>query len=137
MAILVLGGCVGSSAPVAIDTRNDACDHCRMIVSDPRLAAEIVTPGDEPRIFDDLGCLRDYLTASPIARDAVVYVADHQTGDWVRASDAVFTRVAAVATPMGSHLLAHASVASRDADPQARGGETVDPSAVIQLARMP
>jgi copper chaperone NosL len=108
-----------------------------MIVSDPRLAAQIVTPAEEPRVFDDLGCLRDYLTASPIARDAVVYVADHHTGDWVRASDAVFTRVAGATTPMGSHLLAHASAASRDADPQARGGEPIELSAVVRPARTP
>jgi hypothetical protein len=55
-------------------------------------------------------------------------VADHQTRAWVRADGAVYTRIPGLATPMGSHLTAHASVASRDADPAVRGGTQVAPA---------
>jgi copper chaperone NosL len=34
----------------------------------------------------------------------------------------VFTRVPGLATPMGSHVVAHADAASRDQDADARGG---------------
>jgi len=53
------------------------------------------------------------------ARGAVLYVADHRTKAWIRADAAVFTAVASLATPMDSHLIAHADAASRDADPGA------------------
>jgi len=57
---LALTACTrGPAHPGTLDTRNDACAHCRMAVSDPRFAAQLAAPGEEPRFFDDLGCLRD------------------------------------------------------------------------------
>jgi copper chaperone NosL len=118
--------CAGREpAPAALDTKNEACRACRMPVSDAKLAAQLVAPGEEPKFFDDIGCLRDHLIQSPAVRGSVVYVADHRTGAWVSAGQALFTRCPDVPTPMGSHLLAHAGAASRDADPAARGGAPV------------
>lgn len=116
----------GTSAvgPVAIDLGNDACGHCRMAIVSASTAAQIVAPGDEPVLFDDLGCLRDFLAASTPPADAVVFVADHRTGQWVEARSAVFTTTT-VDTPMGSGLLAHADAASRDQDAAAKGGLAV------------
>jgi copper chaperone NosL len=97
-----------------------------MPVSDARLASQIVAPGEEPRFFDDLGCLADTIArGGPLPKGTVLYVADHRTGRWVRAGEAVFTRCPAVETPMGSHVIAHADAASRDGDPAARGGTPV------------
>jgi copper chaperone NosL len=84
-------------------------------------AAQIARRGDEPLFFDEFGCLRDYLGSHATPGDAVVYVADHRTGEWVNARAAVFTKTS-TSTPMGSGLLAHADAASRDADPAAAGG---------------
>lgn len=117
--------------PGRVDTAHDACRHCRMIVSDPRLAAQIVAPGEEPLIFDDIGCLRDYLASVRVADDAVTFVADHRTGAWVAARGATFTRMVSIATPMASGLIAHADEASRDADPSAANGEHLDAHAIF------
>jgi copper chaperone NosL len=85
-----------------------------------------VAPRQEPLFFDDLGCLRGYLKLSgTVSPAAVIYVTDHRTGRWIPADRAVYTRHEAVPTPMGSHLIAHESVESRDADPDARGGTAV------------
>ena len=100
-----------------------------MAVSNARFAAQIVAPGEEPIFFDDIGCLRDYLQQRGARRRAAAFVADHRTSAWVPAAAAVFTQVPALETPMGSHLIAHATPASRDADPDARGGPPVDASA--------
>ncbi|MEP7118676.1 MAG: hypothetical protein ABI880_13890 [Acidobacteriota bacterium] len=81
-------------------------------------------------IFDEIGCLRDYLAATPMAADAVAYVTDHRTGQWVPATEAVFTRTR-TATPMSSGLLAHANAASRDADDAARDGSPVSPLQIL------
>lgn len=128
---LLLAACgAREPLPLAVDTRNDQCASCRMAVSDPRFAAQIVAPGEEPRFFDDLGCLRDTLKEKPLSADAIVFVADHRTGVFVRAAGATFTRVEGLATPMGSHLVAHADAASRAADPLAARGTPV-PSAEV------
>ena len=97
--------------PATLDTAHDACAYCRMIVSDRHFSAQIVAPLEEPRFFDDLGCLANYLKASgPLPTRAAVYVADHSTLVWIP----------------GSHVIAHASGATRAADPAARTGTPID-----------
>lgn len=117
----VFAGCSAAQQPATVDTRNDSCAHCRMTVSDVRFASQIVAPGEEPKFFDDIGCLRDYLTGNSAAKNATAYVADHRTKAWVIAASAAYVRNDKVDTPMGSHLLAYADASSRDADPDGKG----------------
>jgi copper chaperone NosL len=126
VAALCVGAmaCGGTARPVEIAIGQDACAHCRMTLVSTRTAAQIVSRSGEPVVFDDIGCLRDYLAATPAAPDARAFVADHRTGAWVDAAAAVFTRTAEP-TPMASGLVAHADAASRDADPAARGGTPI------------
>jgi copper chaperone NosL len=126
----------GPARPVSIDPANDQCASCRMIVSEPRFAAQIVLPGEEPRLFDDLGCLRDSLRSGPpLPPSAVVFVADHRTKAWVPADRAVFALLPAGDTPMASRLVAHEDEASRRADPDAAGATPVSPAAILGEAR--
>jgi copper chaperone NosL len=117
--------CGGPPGPAPLDTRNEACAFCRMAVSDPGFASQLVAPGELPRFFDDLGCLASYLKGGRVPAGGVVFVADHRTRVWVPASRAVYTRVPGLATPMGSHVIAHETAASRDADPDAKAGTPV------------
>ena len=63
-----------------------------MLVSNPRTAAEILVSGEEPVIFDDLSCLRDFIAATPLTAGARVFVADHRTTEWVPAHIAVVAK---------------------------------------------
>ena len=131
VALALLAGACGGAAPgpASLDTRHDACAACRMAVSSRRFASQLVAPGEEPRFFDDLGCLAEYVRSQrSLPAGATAYVADHRTGEWIPAAAAVLTRVSGLETPMGSHVVAHANVASRDADPDARGGTPVSPN---------
>ena len=132
----VLAACGRTVRPAELDTANTACRYCRMAVSDVHFAAQIVSPGVEPMFFDDLGCLQNYLKeqTTGLAARAVVFVADHRTGAWVRATDALFTRTAAVPTPMGGGMIAHVDAASRTQDPSAVGGTIVKPSEILGAA---
>lgn len=124
-AAVLLQGCAnGPTPPVKVDTRSDACSWCRMAVSDTRFAAELVAPAEEPRIFDDIGCLRSYLRGgAKVPAGAIAYVADHRTKDWIVAARAVYTQVRGLATPMASGFIAHSDAASRSQDPDATRGE--------------
>jgi copper chaperone NosL len=115
----------GVPRPADLDTRNDACANCRMAVSDARFAAQIAAPGDEPLFFDDIGCLREFLSRTTVEQDAVAYVADHHTKGWVVAARALYVRNEQVETPMGSHMLAFAGLDSLNSDPDARGTRLV------------
>ncbi len=50
----------------------DACEHCRMVLSEPPYAAQLVGPGARVSFFDDLGCAvaaradRDELAAAEL-----------------------------------------------------------------------
>ena len=125
------------TSPATLDPAHDDCASCRMRVSDQRFAGQIVAPGDEPRFYDDLGCLANDIKERSRPAGAVAYVADHRTREWVRAANAVYVRVPALQTPMYSHLIAHASVQSRDGDPEARGGEPITAGQVFGTARIP
>lgn len=124
-------------APATLDTANEDCARCRMRISDRRFAAQIVAPGEEPRFFDDLGCFEQEIKEKPQPGGAVAYVADHRTGEWVRAATAVYVRVPSLATPMNSHLIAHGSAGSRDQDGAARGGEPLTAAALFGTTRIP
>jgi copper chaperone NosL len=117
LLFLTLACASGPPQPAALSLGNDACSHCRMVVSDAHFAAQLVAPGEEPRFFDDIGCLAGYLKTNPASPSAVTYVADHHTGEWVNAKFAIYTRVDSLETPMGSHVIAHLGARSRDADP--------------------
>ena len=126
--VAVAASCgTGATGPVALDTSRDTCSSCRMIVSNARFASQLVVPYEEPRFFDDLGCLARYLAStSSLPAGARVYVADHRTGAWVAAEHALYARVETLSAPMGSHIVAHESVESRVADASAGGGTPVD-----------
>jgi copper chaperone NosL len=106
-----------------------------MVVSDPRLGGQLVTRGEEPLFFDDIGCLRDYRKAHPEVRAASAFVADHRTGKWVPAERAVYVRTTKLWTPMGSQLIAYADAASRDADPASSGGAAVTATEAMEGSR--
>lgn len=109
---LCFGACSASPPlPDTIRTGDDACAQCRMTVLSLKTAAQIVAPGAEPLFFDDLRCLNDFRERTAIAADAVVFVVDHATGDWIDERDAVVSR-AHEQTPMGSGLIASRRTAS-------------------------
>lgn len=129
--LAALAACSSTAQPAAVSP-GDACAHCRMAVSDVRFAGQVVAPGEEPLFYDDLGCLMRALAGGEPADRA--FVADHRTREWVPATRAVFTRVPGLSTPMGSHLVAHASEESRHADPIAATGEALSFAEVLRAS---
>ncbi len=136
MVLCLAGACApGGPAPADLALGREACAFCRMTVSQREFASQVVAPGELPVFFDDLSCLNSYLTSTPERpADAVIYVTDRQTQTWIRAETALFSRVAALSTPMGSQLIAHGSIASRAGDLAAAGAVPVALDAVVPLA---
>jgi copper chaperone NosL len=130
LALLAAGCNAGEVGPARLDTKNETCRSCRMPVSDARLASQLVAPLEEPKFFDDLSCLRDFLERFPSQpKGTVAYVCDYRTGEWVPSSRAVYAR-AGIQTPMGSGLVAHSDERSRAAD---RGLAEVSPVSPAEL----
>lgn len=122
LTAILLSACGGPPLPVEVDPKHDACAWCRMGVSDLRTAAQLVAPLEEPKVFDDIGCLRDSLASGEtLPEEAVAYVADHRTRRWVLAATAVYVRTPALSTPMSSGIAAWGDSASRASDPALDG----------------
>jgi copper chaperone NosL len=126
-SMIVLGGCAsGPLPPATLDARGDACASCRMMVSAAGAVAQLVAPGEDPRFFDDIGCLASFLTEhADQPAGAIAYVIDHRTHQWVPAARARYTRIPDLDTPMGSHLVAHADERSRHDDERTARGSAV------------
>ena len=94
MAMLLLA-CTESSEPIDPKWASTACDQCRMLISEPEFAAQILTSTGEHRYFDDIACMLSYIGQHP-AKKLWVY----HNGHWLVADDAHYADDAR--TPMGS-----------------------------------
>jgi copper chaperone NosL len=132
LSLVLFAACGGGAdGPAPVDTENDACAWCRMSVSDLRFAAQLTASGHEPKLFDDAGCLRDWLKEPREAAEWTAWLSDHRTKEWVKATDAVVVRDPSVQTPMDSGLVAWANAASREQDSAGTGGTPVPIAEVI------
>ncbi|MEW5983730.1 MAG: hypothetical protein AB1806_15365 [Acidobacteriota bacterium] len=132
--LALTSGCSGVLEPATLVTGSSRCAQCQRPITNTRVAAQLLVPGEPAAFFDDIECLGEYLQRHTVLpRNAIAYVVDHGTGEWTLAATAVYSRNFAVDTPTGSHLLAHASRASRDADPAAQGGAEVSATSLFPL----
>lgn len=88
--------CRSAGAPEDPVWGRQPCTHCKMLVSDPRFAAQATTPAGERAYFDDVGCLVSYLAEHPDAKNSLVRDAN---GRWLEARGAHYRDGAK--TPMG------------------------------------
>jgi copper chaperone NosL len=86
-----------------------------MIISDARNAAQAVSPSDDTRFYDDIGCLARDRAAR--AKGLRLFVRDGAADGWLPVEQAFFARPAGLETPMGYGITAFASeAAARRAD---------------------
>ncbi|MFO0982494.1 MAG: hypothetical protein U1E76_12300 [Planctomycetota bacterium] len=110
--------------PASLHWGEDACDGCRMIVSDQRFAAELCARNGAVERYDDLGCLLERHGDS--LDPAGVFVRDFGADRWLRGDTALVLHAPGrIASPMGHGYAAFASAA--DAEAAARN----EPAATI------
>ncbi|MFZ5896941.1 MAG: hypothetical protein ACOY0T_38140 [Myxococcota bacterium] len=85
ISALFLCACRGSANPTDPPWGKQACANCRMLVSDPRFAAQALSPVGERVYFDDIGCLVSYLADKPGVKKSWVRDAN---GTWLEAASA-------------------------------------------------
>jgi copper chaperone NosL len=127
-AVAVAAACAGP-APRAIAYGTDECAHCHMTVADHRLAAELVTVTGKTYVFDDPGCLADFLAAGQVDRQAIhsLWLADYTAAAerLLPAEDAWLVRSDAIRTPMDNRLAATPTPESAESLRVRLGGEVV------------
>lgn len=129
VAVPAFGGLAACTAagPRPIAYGHDECAYCRMVVSDARFGAALVTSKGRTLVFDSVECLASWYAQSRDDRGGnaarSVWVSDYnRPGTLLDAERARYVRVGGPASPMGKGLIAIASDA--DARLVAGAGET-------------
>lgn len=105
-ALLFLLACSEEEVRHADPDAATTCAGCRMTVSDLRFAGQLVATGEEPRFFDDIGCMRKYLAKNREKAAWTAFVSDYRSKKWIAADAAHFWKCEAIETPMSSHIVA-------------------------------
>lgn len=98
ITIAVAIGCHSvPDAPTTIDFDHEPCAHCRMLIGDPRYAAQLVTDAGDVLDFDDPGCLLRYVADVHPAVHRMFFH-DARGAGWLVGPDVAFV---VATTPMG------------------------------------
>ncbi len=124
-----LAGCA-TMQPRDLALNADECGFCRMIVSDARFGAQVVTTTGRQVVFDSPECLAGFLASTPAESVASVWVLDAQApGTWIAADEAGFLTDASLRGPMG-RVTAFASPELAAAAVSTLGGHTLSWEAI-------
>jgi hypothetical protein len=100
LLLLLLGACSGDpgTGPKEVKWDRDACERCRMVLSDRHYSAQVrVFPeGKRPKVFffDDIGCATLWLEGKAWDDDpkTEIWVTDHRSGAWIDARTVTYVQ---------------------------------------------
>jgi copper chaperone NosL len=125
-AVAVAAACAAPS-PRAVAYGTDECAHCHMTVADHRFAAQLVTGTGKTYVFDDPGCLADFLAGGTVDRADIhsLWLADYTSAAerLLPAESAWLVRSDAIRAPMDSRLAAVPTEAAAESLRAEVGGE--------------
>lgn len=102
----------GQGEPEPVDVfPEDMCAFCRMAVSRPAFAAEVITDEGEVYKFDDIGCLDRFREQGSVSGQATIFYVDYESGRWIAGKEAVIVTTG-LKTPMASGKIAVADSVS-------------------------
>lgn len=113
--IVLLGGTLlfsacGAKGPEPIILNTDACDYCKMSISEGNFAAELVTSRGRVYKFDDVKCLFGYVAEQENMEGNAYYVADYQKeNQLIEADQAWYVKHESFHSPMGGNIAAFPS----------------------------
>ena len=100
-----------SDQPESIVYGQDVCAFCKMGITDPRYAAEIVTRKGRVYKFDSIECMVAATLDGTVDPGEVkrYWVKDWKTQEWVDARKAFYLQSSSLRSPMGLNITAFAS----------------------------
>lgn len=104
---ILLASCSKGYKP--IDYGSDGCVHCKMTIVDARYGAELVTDKGKVYKFDDILCLKQYVTANSVDEGKIqVFVEKYteQQNDVTDARQAIYIQHEYFASPMNGNYAA-------------------------------
>ena len=116
-----------SQEPAEIHFGSDECAHCKMMITDPQFASQIVTDKGKAIKFDAIECMAVYQrNHSDELKNAKLWVSNYNDpGNWLLAPNARFVKSEVVKSPMGEALLAFPSQETAQKHLQDKPGKLV------------
>lgn len=106
ITFLIGSGCAEEPEPIVEGL--DECARCRMLISDSRFAAQLVTEEGKHLKLDSIECMLDVMRED--TKYPFVWVSNAaKPGEWLEAEQAVFVRSDQIRSPMGGGLAAFES----------------------------
>lgn len=126
LAVFLLSAC-GSHAhePVAVDEHTDRCAICNMMVADNRHATQIITKDGQPLLFDDIGCMMEWIAKNGRDTIGISFVRDYDSLAWLKMEEAYYVYDPSIRTPMAYGVVSFAEEARAEAFVQELGTGTV------------
>ena len=106
IAMTLLTAC--SQQPDRIHYGSDECAHCKMMITDNRFAAQLVTETGKAYKFDAIECLAEYTGANKSELESAKFWISnfYEPGTWIEADKAFIVKSEVIKSPMGESLLA-------------------------------
>jgi copper chaperone NosL len=111
-----------------------------MLISEDRCSCALLVEQDGERthlVFDDLGCLLDYLAEHPQTVVAGSFVHDYASGQWMQAPAAHYLAANphTLSTPMGSGIVAFEVPNKAHAQQHTSGGQVLSFDQLTEVRR--
>lgn len=124
MAILVilLSACSSSATePTEIKQNRDSCDNCNMGIAELESAAQLILKSGEPVLFDDIGCMTQYIQTENPEYDAA-FVHDYLSREWISFETSSFIQNGHIESPMSYGIAAFESLEKAEEYQKKNGG---------------
>jgi len=106
---VILAACGETNTePREIDEETDICVVCNMSITHPNYAGQLIFENNDHLVFDDIGCLIEYLK-EPEQDVAIAYIRAADTKEWIDVETAAYLYNEEYWTPMNYGVLAFAS----------------------------
>jgi len=104
--MLVLSSC-SAKGPSAVNLHKDACEYCKMTISDAHFMAQLQTKKGRVYNFDDINCMLSYIKAGDNSTFANFYIANYEKSpEFTDATKAFYITHASFKSPMGGNTVA-------------------------------
>lgn len=101
MLMLLFAGCSSEKySPVAINEETARCETCNMAVKDDQFATQIITKDGQAYLFDDIGCMNEWMKENGTDQIGATFVRDYNSKQWIKYEHAHYVYDADIQTPM-------------------------------------
>ena len=113
--VLLLTACILAACgdeeyePRDINAETDVCYICNMSITNVDYAAQAVLKNSDIVVFDDLGCLMEYIKQNGEDEIGAAYIRDTNSTKWLNIKEASYVYSKDYWTPMNYGVLAFAS----------------------------